>query len=525
MGGRRFRLGRHRKNAGSKRQLAGKNKPGRPKKQQQSQTKPTTAAESTTSRQTGSAAESTPARQTRSAAESTPARQTRSAAGSMIPPPQPLMTLRMLYESLPAPVTQSWTAQYSDENKQLQLCKLNSLPSTSRQMLGITHTLCVQDDLTWTVFIHGNKLHQISNTPLSGISSTLSPLSLQKLISILDEACICPGNPDSQFLPMATAHKGVFVSGSGEEKARLEKDFQVILNGDVYHQTIRTATCSLLVGQGKCSSCKSYRPQLRAMYSRWSKKAAVSAKYTNNRYLNMPQKKRKLKELQVRAHTAEKEVKKLWERIEQCAEQKGVPSLNDDFLAIMTENNSQVEKHFPEGSFGRLFWDQQFQAAKTRDARQMRSHPCMNRWCLNLKLLSSAAYHSLRTSGFLKLPSERTLRDYTHFIKSKAGVSSELDQLLADESQVSTLPEWKRHVVLVLDEMKVKESLVFNKQETEVVGFVDMGDVNNELADLERECSTADQHPTIATHMLVLMVRGVFTGLRFPYAHFPTTTS
>ena len=71
----------------------------------------------------------------------------------------------------------------------------------------------------------------------------------------------------------------------------------------------------------------------------------------------------------------------------------------------------------------------------------------------------------------------------------------------------------------------MKESLGFDKQETEVVGFVDMGDVNNELADLERECSTADQHPAIATHMQVLMVQGVFTGLRFPYAHFPTTTS
>ena len=51
---------------------------------------------------------------------------------------------------------------------------------------------------------------------------------------------------------------------------------------------------------------------------------------------------------------------------------------------------------------------------------------------------------------------------------------------------MNTLPEWKRHVVLVLDEMKVKESLVFDK---------------HELANLERECSTADQHPAIATHM------------------------
>ena len=190
----------------------------------------------------------------------------------------------------------------------------------------------------------------------------------------------------------------------------------------------------------------------------------------------------------------------------------------------MTENNSQIEEHYPTGSFRRLFWDQQFQAAKASDARQMRWHLCMIRWCLNLKLLSSAAYHSIRTSGFIKLPSERTLRDYTHYIKSEAGFSAELDQVLADEFHVEDLPEWKRYVVLVLDEMKVKESLVFDKNQTRVIGFVDIGGVNNQLANLEREFASNQQHPPIATHILVLMVRGIFTGHRFSYAHFPTTT-
>ena len=97
----------------------------------------------------------------------------------------------------------------------------------------------------------------------------------------------------------------------------------------------------------------------------------------------------------------------------------------------------------------------------------------------------------------------------THFIKSVTGFSSELDQLLADELQVVTLPDWKKHVVAVFGEMKVKDSLVFNKHETEVIGFVDIGDVNNQLTQFERECSTHEQHPPIATHMLVLMVRGV----------------
>ena len=113
----------------------------------------------------------------------------------------------------------------------------------------------------------------------------------------------------------------------------------------------------------------------------------------------------------------------------------------------------------------------------------MRWHPCMVRWCLNLKLLSSAAYHSLRTSGFLTLPSEHTLRDYTHFIKSPAGFSSDLDQFLAEEADVDHLPDWKRHITLVLDEMKIKECLVCDKHETEVIGFADVGESTTILLD------------------------------------------
>ena len=84
----------------------------------------------------------------------------------------------------------------------------------------------------------------------------------------------------------------------------------------------------------------------------------------------------------------------------------------------------------------------------------------MIRWCLNLKLLSSSSYHTLRTSGFLKLPSQRTLRDYTHFFKSKAGFQMEVEEMLVRDIKLDELPDWKKHVVLLLDEMKVKESLV-----------------------------------------------------------------
>ena len=56
----------------------------------------------------------------------------------------------------------------------------------------------------------------------------------------------------------------------------------------------------------------------------------------------------------------------------------------------------------------------------------------------------------------------------------------------------------------------------------EVTGFVDLDNVGNQLRALETE-----EHGTskvdAATHLLVLVVRGLATGLRFPFAHFATT--
>ena len=178
---------------------------------------------------------------------------------------------------------------------------------------------------------------------------------------------------------------------------------------------IRTASYSLIVSQGKCNSCMCYRSQLR--HSRWARRSIVSATFTNHRYMRSPQKVQKLKELQARAYDAERDVKRLREQLEPSIFKNDVAiqkPLSEDLLTIMRNSNSMIQEQFPEGTFRRLFWDQQFKAANTKDSRQMQWHPCMIRWCLNLKLLSSSAYHSLRTSLFLTFPSERTLRDYTH---------------------------------------------------------------------------------------------------------------
>jgi hypothetical protein len=78
-------------------------------------------------------------------------------------------------------------------------------------------------------------------------------------------------------------------------------------------------------------------------------------------------------------------------------------------------------------------------------------------------------------------------------------------------------PNEQRYVAVLFDEMKVKEGLVYNKYSGEIVGFVNLGGINDELLHIEK-----DDQPVVAKQMLVLMVCGILFKLDFPYAHFST---
>ena len=122
---------------------------------------------------------------------------------------------------------------------------------------------------------------------------------------------------------------------------------------------------------------------------------------------------------------------KLRQKIHKLTEDQGkvlVDDFHSDLVSIKNENSDGIKEAYPEGSFARLSWDEQFKAATASNARHVRWHPVIVKWCLNLKLMSTSAYHALRTSGFIKLPSERTLRDYTHLFVNKPGFQDEVNQ-------------------------------------------------------------------------------------------------
>lgn len=178
----------------------------------------------------------------------------------------------------------------------------------------------------------------------------------------------------------------------------------------------------------------------------------------------------------------------------------------------MRECDKIVVQQFPEGSFERLFWQQQFQAASGSDPRQVRWHPAIIKWCLNLKLISSTAYEAMRSTGFIRLPSQRTLRDYTHWAKAQAGFPLEVDHQLRQAANIDQLEDWQKYTVLTFDEVRIKSDLVYHKDTGNLIGFVDIGKINNCLSDLQWSLeSNTSSDPKLATHMLVFMVRGLFT--------------
>jgi hypothetical protein len=79
-----------------------------------------------------------------------------------------------------------------------------------------------------------------------------------------------------------------------------------------------------------------------------------------------------------------------------------------------------------------------------------------------------------------------------------------------------------RYVVLIFDEMKIHEDLIFDKHGHNLLGFINLGSINEQLQELEKESQTTRPHENIATHVLTVMVRGVFIKLEFPFASFPT---
>ena len=199
--------------------------------------------------------------------------------------------------------------------------------------------------------------------------------------------------------------------------------------------------------------------------------------------------------------------------------------IHEDMRKIIGEENDKIENSKYTSDFRKIFWQQQAKASQLSNAKGMRWHPIMIRWCIYLRHLSQKAYETLKQSDCIILPSQRTLRDYTHHFKSSPGFSADLDLQLCQTAKLH-LDNNSKYVLLLIDEMHVKEDLVFNKNTGEMTGFTNLGTINDQLlkieAEMENESSDDDiSYSSIANSIATFMVRGLLSNLQFPYVYFP----
>lgn len=392
----------------------------------------------------------------------------------------------------------------------------------------VTHTLTIQSDNSWILHVLGRQLNTSQYSSLNDYSPTVHSNDINNLLAAIDGLHICPGHPDNHFVDMLKDKNGVT---KGNSATVLDDYCDVTIEHTSYNVTIRHNDCNILVADsGRCPTCTAYRSTLRALYSRYIKRGSnpqhsSPKSHTNFRYLRTPERLKRFKTMKARAKAATRKVTSL--EVSKEMSLSGVhldEELGSDITTIMDECNGYVEQNYPADSFERLFWEEQKKARQLKNCKQMRWHPMLIKWCLRMKLISSAAYTAFRSSGLLKLPSERTLRDYTHWMKAKPGFQAEVDQQLIEESKLAIIPDFQKYVCVVFDEVKIKEGLVYDKEECSLLGFVDLDDINNHLQAFEKSLSASESKPTLATHIVVFMVRGLFSSLRFPYAQFPCSS-
>ena len=223
----------------------------------------------------------------------------------------------------------------------------------------------------------------------------------------------------------------------------------------------------------RCEPCEEHRQTLNRMLHRvlneqgQDQDIAASSSHTNYRYLTSDDMCERLKRMHQEVVHSRREIEKLRKHVEMLIEERGTTvedDLDDHLTQIMVTKSKEVESMFEEGTFGRVFWDAQKRALSVKKLSAMRWDPVIIRWCLYLRhLAGSGAYEMLRESGAIKLPSQRTLRDYTYYTKTKSGFGDDVDQQLMEAAQIHTCPERDKYIVLVMDEMHIKEDIVYDK--------------------------------------------------------------
>ena len=386
---------------------------------------------------------------------------------------------------------------------------------------GVRSVVLFDDHCNASIYVHRQLLsptHPLWNTVSKMCSSPEQINHLLKTLSLYD---VCVGNPDEEFSSL----------NPGLSEFR-EENYGAVNGKLLYEATFRAQECELFINGLRCKQCIQKRGALRKR-----RHSAVNTKIdytldtplsanTKHSLMSPEQLKCKIKALQKNRRSQDGRIRTLQQKLQDSIDKEAhqmSPGDTREINKMVKDCDGLVREQWPdENSFQRLFWEEQLKYNAAKSASGMRWHPMIIKWCLHLKTKSSAAYNALRDTGFIKLPSMRTLYNYSHFMQAGCGISVDaLKHLRSELAEKDMLGNtYRNYIGLLIDEVKIKEDLVYDKHSGELIGFIDLDKTGNQLMALEQ--AMLNDNPTVAKYMLVFMVRGACTDFKYPLSCYAT---
>ncbi len=362
------------------------------------------------------------------------------------------------------------------------------------------YTLIVDSGLTFTLFVYCWPIPE-DHTLYRAQSRSVRPGNVGELLRSIESSQLCEG------LPHLPEVKDVALDPTSKDRIpgtilRHSVPKQLTDDEAVYEVSVsfRSVDCDLLKETTEqdtpCKPCSSALTAIHRSNKQKSRSAAIPAKDKAPLAACGPE---KLRATVQATRLENKELKDRLKDLQTKIEKDGVhvnESLETDILKIMGGQNLEATPHM------KFFWEQQMALLQSKKMGR-RYHPQVIRFALSIHGKSPSAYRELRDSGVLVLPSERVLRDYKNYFAPKAGINQENVECLREKTK--SFSEVQRYVAIVMDEMKIQSSLVFDKYSGDLTGFINLGDPMVNFAYVEEE--------TLATHALAFLVRGLCTDL------------
>ncbi len=398
-----------------------------------------------------------------------------------------------------------------------------------KQTLNVDRAIHIYRDSTWSLEIYGKTVPS-NHEKLKSFPQKLTANDVPALFAVAQlQACI--GSPFTLFRKHDVPwHSSTyFEDNQGNKTGEVDCKYVFVHGGESVSMTVRYGNCCGLADSDResCHRCLTFRGDL---HSRLNKKkdkkdAGSSSSHARHDRMTHEEKDKKIHNLKHDKTILKKHITVLEKKIEKIMQEESMELGDEDnssLLEIVQKNETLMDLTLQKDTPMKLLWDEQMKYISHKDPRQHRWHPTIIKWCIAMYEKSPSAYKMLRKSDFVKLPHQTTLHQYTHFTDAISGINPDILEHLVKEAKLNSRPQREENVSILFDEMKIKAGLVFSQRSGKISGFTEMGHINDEFASFERRVN-GNEDPPLASHVLVLMVRGIFSGLKHPLAYYPST--